>query len=222
MNLTPLSVTLRRNQLSARCKFGSLLGYNRIMRQHVCRLVCSLAFICVFVCGTDARGSEASDNLRNKLAKVATIKPDSVELGNIIDSLVGGQSLATKCLEDLPGLNNIEREEFKHLLVDLARASLRRQLLSLRGADVKWGVEMRDGTNRIAKSVVKLSGETIDVDWVIVKEDGDWRIGDVVTEGASMVKTWRHSFRSAYDKGGWLALAKKLRSATVRVAGDKM
>ena len=183
------------------------------MRQHIRRFVCSLAFICVFVCGDAARGSEASDALRNKLAKATTVKPDSVELGSIIDSLVGYQSLATKCLEDLSDLKSAEREEFKRLLVDLARASLRRQLLHLRGADVKWGVEMRDGASSVAKSVVKVNGETFDVDWVIVKEGGDWRLGDVVTEGASMVKTWRRSFKSAYDKGGWPALAKKLRSA---------
>ena len=187
------------------------------MRQHIRRFVCSLAFICVFVCGAGARGSEASDVLRNKLAKAATVKPDSVELGSVIDALAGYQSLATKCLEDLPGLKDVERDEFKRLLVDLARASLRRQLLHLRGADVKWGVEMRDGTTHVAKSVVKVSGETFDVDWVLVKEGGDWRLGDVVTEGVSMVKTWRRSFKSVYDKGGWSALAKKLRSSAAKM-----
>ena len=184
------------------------------MRQHIRRFVCSLAFICVFVCGAGARGSEASDVLRNKLAKAAIIKPDSVELDSVIDVLVGYQSLATKCLEGLPDMKSAERGEFKHLLVDFARARVRRQVLRLRGADVKWGIEMRDGTNYVAKSVVKMNGGAVDVDWIIVKEGGDWRLGDVVTEGVSMASTWRRSFRSTYDKGGWAALAKKLRSGT--------
>ncbi len=186
------------------------------MRHQTNKFFCSLAFLCVLTCVSPARASEATDVLRSKLAKVSAIKSDAVELGGVIDSIAAYGTLASKCLEDLPGLKGAERDEFKRLLVDLTRASLRRQLLRLRGAEVKWGVEMRDGNSYVAKSVVKVGDESADVDWLVVREGNDWRLADVVTEGASMVKTWRRSFKSTYDKGGWKALAKKLRTAAER------
>lgn len=189
------------------------------MRNVLRRTVCSLVFFCAMV-GMPSAGeaSPAGDALRVKLARVMATRSTSVpELGGVIDSLAAYGSLASACLEDLPDLKPGERAEFKRLLVDLTRVSLRRQLGRLRGAEVKWGVEMRDGNNNyVAKSVVKTGDGSIDVDWVVVREGEDWRLGDVVTEGASMVKTWRRSFKAAYAKGGWSALSKKLRTAAER------
>jgi hypothetical protein len=167
-------------------------------------------------CGSPVRASEATDVLRTKLAKVLANKSDAAELGGVIDSIVVYCTLASKCLEDLPGLKGSGREEFKRLLVDLTRASLLWQLLRLRGAEVKLGVDMRDGNSYVAKSVVEVNVESVDVDWVVVKEGGDWWLADVVTDAASMVRTWRRSFKSTYDKGGWNAFVRKMRTVAER------
>lgn len=183
------------------------------MRNQVIRMVCSFVFWCaVGGAPSEAAASSAGDSLRVKLASVMATKSDGApELGGVIDSLAGYDSLASACLEDLSSLKPVERVEFKRLLVDLTRVSLRRQLGRLRDAEVKWGVEMRDGDRYVAKSRVKMGDDSIDVDWVLVREGDDWRLADVVTEGASMVKTWRRSFKATYAIGGWKALAKKLK-----------
>lgn len=191
------------------------------MRPHIRSVICSLMFFCVFLAGGPVEASPAGDALRAKLVNLGRIKPDSPELGSAIDGIAAYQALAARCLEDLPRLKPAERAEFKVLLVDLARASLRRQFLRVRGAEVKWGVEMRDGDGYVAKSVVKSSSNSFDVDWVLVREGEDWRLVDVVTEGASMVKTWRRGFKSTFDRGGWPALAKKMRSAAEKAEATR-
>ena len=172
----------------------------------------------VFFCalsGGEAVASPAGDSLRSGLARVLAAE------GRGVERLAAADAVVVTCLEDLPGLKPPERVEFKSLLGELVRAALGRQVARLRGAEVKWGVEMRDGDRWVVRSVVVAEGERVDVDWVVVREADDWRLADVVTEGASMVKTWRRSFKAAYSKGGWPALAKKMRRAVERqAAGD--
>ncbi len=163
-------------------------------------------------------GPTATETIRMKLARIYDVERNSSAETAAIDSTVGHSYLSEKCLEALPGLTSSERVEFKQLLVDVVRVMLRKQISRILATEVKWGLETIDGHEVTVASVVKQDSNNLDVDWILVMDGSDWRLVDIVTENASMIRTWRRSFKLIYEKGGWKALSKKLHKVGM---GDK-
>ena len=161
-----------------------------------------------------ASASEAGDSLRLGLGRLTRVAPDSPEFPAAVDGFVDHSTLGARVFEGLGGGAAAERDEARRLLVDVVRVVMGRHATRLKGATVTWGIEMKDGGSQlVAKSVVRSGGESADVDWVMVRRGGVWRLADVVTEGVSMVATWKRSLAAAHGRGGWPGVLKKLRRA---------
>lgn len=65
---------------------------------------------------------------------------------------------------------------------------------------------------RVVVTRVTAGGEAADVRWVLAKKSGDWRLVDVITEGASLVSTQRSSFARVVERGGAKRLFTRLES----------
>ncbi len=60
-------------------------------------------------------------------------------------------------------------------------------------------------------AVVQDNGPQIPIDYRMEKEGSDWKVYDVVIDGASLVTTYRGSFNDQIQKGGIDGLIKTLR-----------
>ena len=63
----------------------------------------------------------------------------------------------------------------------------------------------------VHSAVVQESGPQIPIDYRMEKEGSDWKVYDVVIDGASLVTTYRGSFNDQIQKGGIDGLIKTLR-----------
>jgi phospholipid transport system substrate-binding protein len=115
-----------------------------------------------------------------------------------------------------------ERAEFRDLFQDYIVATYTRHMDDYAGESLKLG-PARLGKARsatVSSLIVRPQGAPISVDWRLRREEGAWRIVDVVVEGVSLAIAQRSQFASVIRvSGGRLAgLLEKLRQAT---AGDR-
>ncbi len=71
--------------------------------------------------------------------------------------------------------------------------------------------EAADKDVMVHSAVVQDNGPQIPIDYRMAKEGNDWKVYDVVIDGASLVTTYRGSFNDQIQKGGIDALIKTLR-----------
>ena len=71
--------------------------------------------------------------------------------------------------------------------------------------------EAADKDVLVHSAVVQDNGPQIPIDYRMEKEGSDWKVYDVVIDGASLVTTYRGSFNDQIQKGGIDGLVKTLR-----------
>jgi phospholipid transport system substrate-binding protein len=101
-------------------------------------------------------------------------------------------------------------KEFRTMLVRTYSSSLsayRNQTIQVK--PLQMGAQDKDTTVRTA--VIQPGGPQIPIDYSMEKTDqGNWKVYDVVIDGASLVTTYRSSFNDQIQKGGIDGLVKTL------------
>ena len=111
-----------------------------------------------------------------------------------------------------------ERDEFERLFEDYVVAAYARQFGNFAGEELKVGVG-RPQSDRIAlveSRITRPQGEALRIQWRLRRDDGGWKIIDVVVEGVSMAATYRSEFSAVISShGGQIAgLLEVLRTKT--------
>lgn len=100
-------------------------------------------------------------------------------------------------------------KEFRTLLVRTYSTSLtayRNQTIEVK--PTKMSPQDKDVTVRTA--VIQQGGPQIPIDYAMEKADSNWKVYDVVIDGASLVTTYRGSFNDIIQKSGMDGLVKTL------------
>lgn len=107
-------------------------------------------------------------------------------------------------------LEEVHRTRLASLLSDVAALNWLRRV----DASPDWALtyvrEETSGKRRVVVTLLRTGGAAVDLRWTVERRGQDWRVVDVVTEGASLVATQRTSFARVLDKGGVNRLFVKL------------
>jgi phospholipid transport system substrate-binding protein len=155
---------------------------------------------------------QANDTLRELLRKKASPGSDeekklTKEVASRLGTFLDVDELGRRALRDhWSKLSADQRREFTKLLRELVEANY---LKALRGR-LDYDVLYRDETTtnagvRVATEVTALRNgrkQTMSIDYVLHRENGDWRVFDLVTDGVGLVENYRAQFNKVIAKEG--------------------
>jgi phospholipid transport system substrate-binding protein len=113
------------------------------------------------------------------------------------------------------GRSAAEKQQFSDLLKQLVRKSYERNLKKIIKFDVQYLSEAADGGGMMvttkAKSKTNAREEPIEIKFKMVKTGGAWKVHDIVTEGVSLVSSYRSQFTKIIKKDGFPTLIQKMK-----------
>jgi phospholipid transport system substrate-binding protein len=134
----------------------------------------------------------------------------------IFDDMLDYGALAKASLRDhWDGRSGDERKEFEGILKELVRRAYRKNLDKTAGYEVKFEGETKgdDGVlvKTIARSKTNAREEPVEIDYLVRRVDGQWRVHDIVTEGSSLVNNYRQQFGRIIKKDGFAELVRRMK-----------
>jgi phospholipid transport system substrate-binding protein len=177
-----------------------------------------------------AAGAEATEAVQGTIAKVMRVldderlkEPEQVEerrheVEEIIRQRVDYEEMAKRTLgTQWSSLSHHERREFVDLFVQLLRDTFTGRITERSDEQVLYLSEQREDS--FAEVKTQLQGRKIDtpVDFRLIHRSGDWRVYDVVIDGASIVSNYRSQFTSIIRDVSYQGLVKKMRQKAVAV-----
>lgn len=158
-----------------------------------------------------ARRNEVAQLLKDKASSERDKKVAAI-LGGLFDyDFIAKSSLG----KHWDGLNEQQREEFGQVLRQLIQRNIEKNIKTTLSYEVQFVGEESDGDRVTVKtkasSKEKASEEPLQIDYAMHKVDGGFRSVDVVTEGSSMVGSYRNQFGRIIAKDGFDVLMKKMR-----------
>lgn len=114
-------------------------------------------------------------------------------------------------------LTRHEQREFVDLFVQLLRDTFAGRISERSDEQVLYLSEQRE--DGFAEVRTQLKGRKIDtpIDFRLIHRSGDWRVYDVVIDGASIVSNYRSQFTSIIRDVSYGGLVKKMRQKAVAV-----
>ena len=106
-------------------------------------------------------------------------------------------------------------QEFVHLFKQLLFNTYIGQVEKMTGADEKffYDTEKLDGDYALVKTHVTVrSGKNENIDYRLHRENGEWKVYDVVIEGVSLVDNYKSQFTSILAHESFDSLIRKLRT----------
>lgn len=106
-----------------------------------------------------------------------------------------------------------EREEFVNLFADLLEQSYHKKLESYTDQEIIYSKEqIEDKFGLVATKIVSQKENLeIPIDYKLVRQDGQWRVYDVVVEGVSLVSNYRSQFNRIIQTSSYAELVRKMR-----------
>ncbi len=168
-----------------------------------------------------AQAGPATELVKLKQAQlfkvVAEPKSDAqqTKLNELFDELIAYDQFAAHSLgEQWSERSAAEKKRFSDLLTELVRANYRKNIKKLTDFDVTYVKEGEaDGgttVTTIAKHRTKTAEPELEVEFRLETVAGKLKVVDIVTEKASMVKTFRTQFLKVLNKSGFDALTAKM------------
>lgn len=177
-----------------------------------------------------AIGSEATEAVQGTIANVMRVLDDEKlknseqvekrrhEIEEIIKQRVDYEEMAKRALgTPWSSLSHHERKEFVDLFVQLLRDTFAGRIAEHSDEQVLYLSEQREDS--FAEVKTQLKGRKIDtpIDFRLIHRFGDWRVYDVVIDGASIVSNYRSQFSSIIRDVSYGGLVKKMRQKAVAV-----
>lgn len=179
---------------------------------------------------TAATGSKATEAVQGTIANVMRVLDDEklkdpeqaeerrYEIEEIIRQRVDYEEMAKRALgTQWSSLSHHEQREFVGLFVQLLRDTFAGRITEHSDEEVLYLSEQREDS--FAEVKTRLKGRKIDtpIDFRLIHRFGDWRVYDVVIDGASLVSNYRSQFTSIIRDVSYGGLVKKMRQKAVAV-----
>jgi phospholipid transport system substrate-binding protein len=141
------------------------------------------------------------------------------QIGQVIRHRVNFGQMAQRSLgTPWTSLNNMERQEFVTLFVELIRDRVANNIDQYYDEQIFYLVEQREGS--LAQVRTNLIGPKVDtaLDFRLENHSGDWLIYDVVIDGASIVSNYRTQFSRIIRDNSYAGLVERMkwRALTVK------
>ncbi len=111
--------------------------------------------------------------------------------------------------------SDAEKAEFSDLLKQLVRKAYEKNLRKTLNFNIEYLGEDASGSSIVVKtkavSKTNAREEPIEISFKMQEKDGVWRVQDIVTEGVSLVSSYRSQFTKVIKKDGFPALIKKMK-----------
>src|SRR5689334_3078662 len=134
----------------------------------------------------------------------------------LFDEMLDYQVLAESSLgSEWAARSDAEKAQFSDLLKQLVRKAYEKNLKKILGYDVSYvGEETADSAVMVktrAKSKSDERADPIEISFKMVQKGGAWKVQDIVTEGVSLVSSYRSQFTKVVKKDGFPALIQKMK-----------
>ena len=164
---------------------------------------------------------KANDTLKELLKKKAPPGgPEEKKLTSEVTTRLGTfldvDELGRRALRDhWSKLSAEQRREFTKLLRELVEANYLKALRARLDYDVAYADETTTSSGvRVATEVHALRNgrkQTMSIDYVLHRQDDDWRVFDLVTDGVGLVENYRSQFNKVIAKDGVEGLLARMR-----------
>lgn len=187
----------------------------------------NLAFVFFIAVGIADAQQNAKEFLKNKHASVLKIlkksaRPSSKATGpdpqlfKTLDALLDYNALSREALKDhWAGLTSTQQTEFVDLLKQLVERNYRKNLESTLNYDIRYLDESTQSEETIVHTVARSKknrrAPEIRIDYTLIKNQGVWRVVDVITDGVSLIRNYRNQFNRIINRGGWDELLNRMR-----------
>jgi len=190
-----------------------------MMKKLVSVLAIALASLLV---ASSAMAGEATQVVKDNQAKMFEIiaKPKTAaqqkELRAMFDTFLAYDVFAERSMgKKWKTLDAAQKKEFTGLLTQLIRNNYKRNLTKLLDFNIRYEAEesKKDGVlvNSIATHKTDKREPPFELDFLMAKVDGKLKIIDIITEDASMTKTYRAQFLRILRKDGYDKLIQKMK-----------
>lgn len=200
------------------------------MKRRMVHLLAAMFSLCAMVsyAGTADAGA-ATDVVRSKQTalfdllkqsgaanqkKVSAIFDDMLDYGALSEASLGSEWAAR---------SDAEKAEFSDLLKQLVRKSYERNLKKTLNFNIEYVSEKAEGAVIVVttKAVSKTNAreEPIEIAFKMQEKGGAWRVADIVTEGVSLVSSYRSQFTKIVKKDGFPTLIKKMKDKIAKGEG---
>jgi phospholipid transport system substrate-binding protein len=138
------------------------------------------------------------------------------KIDGIFDEMLDYSSLAESSLgPEWAARSDKEKAEFVDLLKQLVRNAYTKNLKKIIGFEVDYlGEESAEGA-MLVKTRSKPKDprdEPVEINFKVVQKDGNkWKVHDIITEGVSLVHSYRGQFTKIIKKDGFPALLQKMK-----------
>ncbi len=150
-----------------------------------------------------------------ELIKQPSTPGNQKKIGALFDEMLDYGALAEASLgTEWAARSQAEKDEFSGILRDLVRKNYEKNLKKTVAFRIDYVAEEPAGGGTLVrtKAVGQASREEpIEIDFKMVEKDGKWRVNDIVTEGVSLVSSYRNQFTKIVKKDGFPTLIKKMR-----------
>jgi phospholipid transport system substrate-binding protein len=185
-------------------------------------LLAALAMFVVLVTSQTAFAGEATDTVKAKQEQlfkiIATPKSDArqAKLKALFDEMLAYDKMARHSLgKKWDELTDAQKKKFTETLTDIIRGNYRRNLTKMLDYKIEYTGEKTQDGNIVVKTVAKHKKDSreppIEIDFVVAKIDGKWKVVDIITERASLVKTYKSQFLKILKKDGFDKLIEKMK-----------
>ena len=143
--------------------------------------------------------------------------PDDKKISAIFDEMLDYAALAEGSLgSEWAARSDAEKAQFSDLLKQLVRKAYERNLKKILNFEVEYlGEDATDGAVLVktkAKSkAADAREEPVEIGFKMAQKGGSWKAVDIVTEGVSLVSSYRSQFTKIIKKDGFPVLIQKMK-----------
>jgi phospholipid transport system substrate-binding protein len=138
------------------------------------------------------------------------------KVGAVFDEMLDYSALAEASLgSEWAARTDAEKQQFSELLKQLVRKAYERNLKKTLDFNVEYLSETPSGGAIIVKTKAvsrkDAREEPVEIAFKLAEKGGVWRVQDIVTEGVSLVGSYRAQFTKIIKKDGFPALLQKMK-----------
>jgi phospholipid transport system substrate-binding protein len=178
----------------------------------------------------ESTGRSATDAVTSTITELLRVLDDDTlkqpeqaearrrEIEDIIKQRVDYEEMAKRTLgAPWSTLSDLEQQEFVGLFVQLLRDTFTGRITERTDEQVVYLGEHRESS--FAEVKTQLKGRKIDtpIDFRLINRATEWRVYDVVIDGASIVSNYRSQFTSIIREVSYVGLVKKMKQKAVAV-----